>query len=110
MDQKSQAYLVTPADRDAANELGALLGVPGEDLLNEFVEEWDQLMPGQRAEFEQVLEQVNEALPDMQTSIDRIEQSMVRCQSTVHEMRKSMADMSDRVSRIEEALADGLLS
>ena len=51
MGDQSQANVITAEDHKAANELGALLGVSGDDLIREFVEEWEQLTPSQQAAF-----------------------------------------------------------
>ncbi len=104
MGDQSQANVITAEDRKAANELGALLGVSGDDLIREFVEEWEQLTPSQQAEFEQLIDTLNEVLPDMNVSLDCIQQNLARSHSTMREMNKQMTVMSDRVSRIEHAL------
>jgi septal ring factor EnvC (AmiA/AmiB activator) len=109
MGDQSPAMVITPEDRRAANELGVLLVVSGDDLIREFVDEWEQLTPEQQAEFERVLDQANQALSATHATVNRIEQSMSRCRSTIRKMRESMSAMSDRVARIENALTDGLL-
>ena len=97
---KGRTILLTAHDRVEANELALLLGVSSSELIEEF----EQLTPEEQAEFEQLVEKANEALPEMLASLDRIEESILRCRSTVRETGQQMSAMSRRVARIEESL------
>ena len=92
--------ILSPEDRVAAQELAALLGVSGSELIEEF----ENLTSEEQAEFERLVDQANEILPELQASLDRIGQDIVRSRSAVGEMCGHLAAMSERVSGIEEAL------
>ena len=92
--------ILTPEDRVAAEELAALLGVSSSDLIEEF----ENLTPEEQAEFERLVDQANEILPELHASVDRIEHGILRCRSTIGAISEQMAEMSERVSGIEESL------
>lgn len=92
--------ILSPEDRAAAEELAALLGVSGSELIEEF----ENLTPEEQAEFERLVKQANEILPELHASVDRIEQGIARCGSTIRETREQLAAMSERVFGIEVSL------
>ena len=92
--------ILSPEDRVAAQELAALLGVSGSELIEEF----ENLTSEDQAEFERLVDQANAILPELHASVDRIERRMVHCRSTVREIGEHLAAMSERVSGIEESL------
>lgn len=97
--EKRQTIL-SPEDRAAAEELAALLGVSGSELIDEF----ENLTPEEQAEFERLVDQANEILPELQASVDRIGQDIARSRATVREISEDLTAMSERVSGIEESL------
>ena len=92
--------ILSPEDRVAAEELAALLGVSSSDLIQEF----ENLTPEEHAEFERLVDQANEILPELHESLDRIGEGIARCNTTIREMMDQTAAMSERVSGIEKSL------
>ncbi len=92
--------ILSPEDRAAAEGLAALLGVSSSDLIEEF----ENLTPEEQAEFERLVDQANEILPELHATVDRIEHGIAQCRSTVREISEHLAAMSERVSGIEESL------
>lgn len=95
---------LTPEDWAVAGQLADLLGVPSDELVRDFLEELGRLTPEERAEFDGLVEQTNEVLPDMHASLDRISTSISRCRSTIRELNAQLTTMSQRVARIESSL------
>lgn len=92
--------LLSPEDRISAGKMAVLLGVSSDELIDEF----ERLTPDQEAALEQAINKLNEVLPGMHASLDRIEQGISRCRSSVREMQGHLAAMNLRVSGIEEAI------
>ena len=97
---EGRSTILSPEDRVAAEEMAALLGVSSSELIEEF----ENLTPEEQAEFEQLVDQANEILPELQEMVDHIEQGIARCRSTIREISEQMAAMSERVSGIEKSL------
>ncbi|QYU70423.1 hypothetical protein J4558_10025 [Leptolyngbya sp. 15MV] len=98
---------LTPEDWTAAGQLADLLGIPVDEFVQEFLEEWNRLTPEQRAEFEQAVDRANEVLPDLDASLDRIEQGISNCALKLRETHAQVSAMSKRVSSIEATLGIG---
>ena len=97
---EGRTILLSPEDRMAADELAVLLGVSSSDLIEEF----ENLTLEEQAEFERLVAQANEILPELQESLDHIERGIARCRSTIREISEQTAAMSMRVSGIEESM------
>lgn len=95
---------LTREDWATASQLADLLGVPVDELVRDFLEEWDRLTLEERTEFERAVERANEVLPELHATLDRIGEGISNCGAKVREMRARMVAMSERVSSIEETL------
>lgn len=95
--------ILSPEDRVAAKELAALLGVSGDEVIQEF----EDLSSEEQAEFERLVDQANAILPQLHASLDRIERGISRCRNSIRETSENMVAMSERICGLEGAL--GLL-
>jgi hypothetical protein len=101
---------LTPEEQSALDFLADRAGVSSDEYRREFEAEFAALTPEEQAEFALVIDTINEVLPGINASLDRMEQTLSRSRASMREMRKQMSAMSDRVTRIEDALRDGLLN
>ncbi len=97
---------LTVEDRAAAEGLALLLGVSSSELIEEF----ENLTPEQEAELEDLLAQVNEAVPAMSASLDRMSDTIARTSATARELTEMMAATDKRLAKIEHAIAGGALN
>jgi ElaB/YqjD/DUF883 family membrane-anchored ribosome-binding protein len=101
---------LTPEEQSVLDFLADRADVSSDEYRREFEAEFAALTPEEKAEFKLVIDTLNEVLPGINASLDRIGQAISRSRATMREMRKQMSAMSDRVTRIENALRDGLLN
>ncbi|MBX9897210.1 MAG: hypothetical protein K2Y17_04815 [Qipengyuania sp.] len=95
---------MTTDDWAAAEELAGLLGVPTNQMVSELALEYDALTPGEKAELAEAIARLDEVLPGLHQSLDRVERGLSKCRSTVRDLNDRMATTAARISRLEEVV------
>lgn len=95
---------MTTDDWAAAEELATLLSVSTAEMVAEFAAEYDGLTPQEKAELAEALERLEEVLPGLHQSLDRVERGLSECRSTMRSLNDRMASTSDRLSRLEDLM------
>ena len=80
-------------------------GMSSEQFERELEIEFEQASPLERAELEQLVNQANDAIPQINASLEKIAGKLAGVGASMSELRESLSSMSKRIERIEESFA-----